>query len=296
MGAQLFSTCMISACLFLPCILNASTSAEVCQKPRSDSQLSIAFYNHEETPLGTTGGTSNLENFSTDLLYNTNSGWIFGFGHRTTVLNIDGLDLQTNGYLHTFFFPVHRLSESDGRSFRFSIAPALSGSSNVTKDPDEYSNDALQLLAALIWERQLRDHWALSFGICGDHRFGEYQVYPAVSATWQPHRSWSVEFGFPRSQLRFQLSKAVASVLRIEPNGNEWYVKDKSLQKSSQLLYEAYIFAWDIRWRAHEHLMVSASLGREFDRHYDLTLLDDSVVRLPGDAATRIGVALAWIF
>ena len=42
--------------------------------------------------------------------------------------------------------------------------------------------------------------------------------------------------------------------------------------------------------------MLSASVGREFDRHYELTLLDDSEVRLPGDAATRIGVALAWIF
>ena len=295
-SAPLVRICLISVGLFLPCVSNASTSAEICQALKPESHLSIAYYVHEESPLGTTSGTSNLENFSTDFLYNTNSKWAFGIGHRTTILNIDGLDLQTNGYLHTFFFPIHRFSKSDNKTFRFSIAPTLSGSSNVVKDPDEYSADALQLLAALIWERQLHERWTLSYGICGDHRFGDYQIYPAVSASWQLHPSWSLEFGFPRSQLTFQASKSLTSVLRIEPNGNEWYVKDKSLQKDSQLLYEAYLLEWAFNWRAHEHLMLSASVGREFDRHYELTLLDDSEVRLPGDAATRIGVALAWIF
>ena len=85
-------------------------------------------------------------------------------------------------------------------------------------------------------------------------------------------------------------------VLRIEPNGNKWYVKDKSLQTYSQLLYEAYLLEWALNWRAHEHFMVSASIGREFDRHYELALLDEGVVRLPGDDTTRIGVALAWVF
>jgi len=295
-SAPLVRICLISVGLYLPCVSNASTSAQICQALKSESHLSIAYYVHEESPLGTTSGTSNLENFSTNFLYNTNSNWAFGLGHRTTILNVDGLDLQTNGYLHTFFLPIHRLSKSDNKTFRFSIAPALSGSSNVVKDPDEYSADAVQLLAALIWERQLDEHRTLSYGICGDHRFGDYQIYPAVSASWQPHPSWSLEFGFPRSQLTFQASKSLTSVLRIEPNGNEWHVKDKSLQKDSQLLYEAYLLEWAFNWRAHEHLMLSASVGREFDRHYELTLLDDSEVRLPGDAATRIGVALAWIF
>ena len=295
-NALLVRTCLISASLLLPCVSNAATSAEVCQEPKSESHLSVAYYGHEKSPLGTSGGTTNLENFSTDLLFNTSNKWAYGFGHRTTILDVDGLDLQTNGYLHTFFFPIHRLSNSDSRSFRFSIAPALSGSSNVVKSPDEYSADALQLLAALIWARPLDERWTLSYGICGDHRFGDYQIYPAVSASWQPHPSWSLEFGFPRSQLTFQASKSLTSVLRIEPNGNEWHVKDKSLQKDSQLLYEAYLLEWAFNWRAHEHLMLSASVGREFDRHYELTLLDDSEVRLPGDAATRIGVALAWIF
>lgn len=296
MNSHLVRTFLISVSLLSPCLSDAATSAEICHDPGSESRLAIAYYDHEQSRLGTSGGTSDLENFSTDLLYNTTSRWAYGFGHRTTVLNVEGLDLQTNGYLHTLFFPVHKLSKSDDGTFRFSIAPALSGSSNVIKDPGEYSADALQLLAALIWERPLNERWSFSFGICGDHRFGDYQVYPVVGASWQPHPSWNLEIGFPRSQLAIQVSNSVAAVIRIEPNGNEWYVKDNSLQKDSQLLYEAYVLEWELTWRTREHLMLSASIGREFDRHYDLTLLDESVVRLPADAATRIGVAFAWIW
>lgn len=294
-SAPLVRACLASVSLFLPCVSGASTSAEICHDPGSESRLSIAYYSHDTSPLGTSGGTSELENFSTDLLFNSSNEWAYGIGHRTTILNVDGLDLQTNGYLHTFFLPIHKIRDSDNRSFRFSIAPALSGSSNITKDPDEYSSDALQLLAALIWARPLNERWAFSYGICGDHRFGNYLVYPAVSASWQPHPSWSVEFGFPRSRLTFQVSKSLASVLQIEPNGNKWYVKDNSLQRESQLLYEAYVLEWALNWRAHEHFIVSASIGREFDRHYELTLLDEGVVRLPGDDTTRIGIAFAWI-
>jgi hypothetical protein len=292
----LIRTCLIGVGLFLPCVSIAFTNAQVCHALALESHLSIAYYDHERTRLGTGGGTSKSEDFGTDLLYHARGDWSYGFGHRTTVLNVDGLDLQTNGYLHTFFLPVHRLSESNGRRFRFTIAPALSGSSNVVKNPDEYSSNALQMLVALVWERPLRDRWALSYGICGDHSFGDYRVYPAVSANWQPHPRWSVEFGFPRSQLTVRLSKSVASVLRIAPNGNEWYIKDKSLRRNSQLVYEAYLFEWAFKWRAHENFMLAASVGRELDRDYDLALLDENVVRLPGDDATRVGVALAWIF
>lgn len=72
---------------------------------------------------------SNRQNFSTDLLFNVNDNWRLGLGHRSEILNVDRLELQTNSYLHTFFVPVHWLSQSDKASVRFSIAPALSASS-----------------------------------------------------------------------------------------------------------------------------------------------------------------------
>ena len=257
---------------------------------------SIAFYNHEKSLIERSIGETNQENANFDLLFKLNNNWAFGAGHRYTILNIDPLPLQTNGYLHTFFLPLHRQSQSDRKSFRVSIAPALAASSNVMKSPSEYKADAFQLLAALVWSRQLSDRVNLRYGVCGDHRFGSYEIYPLVSVDWQPHADWTIELGFPTSQLTYQVSRSLTSSLRIAPDGNEWFIKDRGLQKQSHVVYEARVLEWAFNWQAHEHFTLTASVGRQFHNRIEMTLLDDSRVRLRSASVTRIGAVLVWRF
>ena len=273
-----------------------STSVDICQEPAKQSHLSIAYYRNETTSFDGYLGELDREDFSSDLLFKLNDSWSIGGGHRSAILDVAPLQPQTNGYLHTFFMPVHRLSQSDKKSFRFSFAPALSASSNVTSDLDEYTSDALQLLAAVVWDKRTSDSVSWRYGICGDHRLGGFKVYPLLSVNWQPHPDWLIEFGFPTSQLSHQMKDSLSWYLRIAPNGNEWYVKDESLEKHSQLVYEAYVLEWMINWRANERLMLTASVGWEFQSEYEMTLLDESRVRLSSDSAARLGVALAWYF
>ena len=289
-------SCLAGICLCLSCFSNSLASVDICQQPTAYSHLSIAFYNHEKSLIERSIGETSQENANFDLLFKLNNNWAFGAGHRYTILNIDPLPLQTNGYLHTFFLPLHRQSQSDRKSFRVSIAPALSASSNVMKSPSEYSADAFQLLAALVWSRQLSDRVNLRYGVCGDHRFGSYEIYPLVSVDWQPHADWTIELGLPTSQLTYQVSRSLTSSLRIAPDGNEWFIKDKGLQKQSQVVYEARMLEWALNWQAHEHFMMTASVGRQFHNRYEMTLLDDSRVRLRSDSVTRIGATLEWRF
>lgn len=262
----------------------------------AETHLTIAYYEQEKSSFEGGRGATNRDDYSTDLLLMSNKKWAFGFGHRSTILNVADPALQTNGYLHTFFLPVHRTSHSDSKSFRLSVAPALSGSSNVTKNPDEYTRDAFQLLAAMVWSSRVSDQLGLSYGICGDHRLGGYQVYPVINFDWQLRPDLRIELGFPTSQLSYEVTKRFNFLVRISPNGNEWYVKSENLEKSSKLVYEAYLLEWAFNWRLHQHFMFTASVGRDFDGQYEMTLLDDSRVRLSIDPATRVGVALAWFF
>ncbi len=294
-------SCLAGVCLSLSCVSSSLASVDICQQPTAYSHLSIAFYNHEKSLIEKSLiersiGETNQENAKFDLLLKLNDIWAIGAGHRYTVLNVDRLQLQTNGHLHTFFLPLHRQTQSDRKSFRFSIAPALSASSNVMKSPDEYKTDAFQLLTALVWSRQLSDRVDLRYGVCGDHRFGHYEIYPLVSVDWRPHADWTVELGFPTSQLTYQVSTNLTSSLQITPDGNEWFIKDKALAKQSQVVYEARLLEWAFNWQAHKHLMITASVGRQFHNRYEMTLLDDSRVRLRSDSVTRIGAALAWRF
>lgn len=296
MNAPLFWTCLSCVNLCLPCVAHSSSNVDICQEPTTESHLAIAYYDQEQSTLESGPGETNLELYGTDMLFRPHDAWRLGFGHRSMILNVDRLELQTNGYLHTFFLPVLRLSRSSNEGFRFSFAPALSASSNVTSDPDEFSSDAMQVLAAVVWNKRVSDRLNLYYGVCGDHRFGDYQVYPVINVGWKIHPDWIIEIGFPMSQIIHTVSESLTSRLRIAPNGNEWYVKDKSLTKHSQLVYEAYLLDWTFDWRAHENFMLTASIGREFDSRYEMTLLNDDRVRLTSDPATRVGVALAWYF
>lgn len=293
-GASQFRACLCGATLCLPCVANGSTSVDICQEPVAESHLAIAYYDQENSSFERGRGATDRVNYSTDFLLAVSEQWNLGFGHRSTILNVDDPELQTNGYLHTFFFPVHRTRHSDSKSFRISIAPALSGSSNVTKDPNEYTNHAFQLLAAIVWSRQVSDQLGLSYGICGDYRLGGYQAYPVISFKWQPHPDWTIELGFPTSKLSYEVTKRFNFSLSVSPDGNEWYVKNKSLEKSSKLVYEAYVLELAFTWRLRQRFMFTTNIGRVFDGRYDMTLLDNSRVRLSSDSATRIGVALAW--
>ena len=296
LSIDLVRNCLTGMCLSLFCFSNSLAGVDICRQPTVYSQLSIAYYKHEKSSFESGIGETKQENVNFDLLFKLNDNWAFGAGHRYTILNVEPLELQTNGHLHTFFLLLHRQSQSDRKSFRFSIAPALSASSNVMRNPGEYQVDALQLLAALVWSRQLSDRMSLRYGVCGDHRFGRYEIYPLISVAWQPHADWTVELGFPASQLTYRVSASLTSSLRIAPDGNEWYVRDKSLQKRSRLVYEARMLEWAFNWQAHEHIVMTASVGRQFHNRYEMTLLDDSRVRLSSDAVTRIGAALAWRF
>jgi len=283
-------------CLCFTCVTNSLAAVDICQEPAADSHLSFAYYQHEKSSIGRGPGETRQENHNIDLQIRSNDKWAFGAGHQYTILNADQLDLQTNGHLHTFFLPMHRMSQAGRKAFRFSIAPALSASSNVMKDPDQYDADALQLLAALVWSREVSDQVGVRYGICGDHRFGRYRIYPLISVDLQPHPDWMIELGFPVSRLGYQISKSLASLLRAGPDGNEWHVSDRSLERKSQLVYEAFIFEWALIWQAHEHFVLTASVGSQFHNRFEMTLLNDSRERFSGETVTRIGAAITWNF
>lgn len=288
---------MACLCVGLAAPISASASVDICSDPRMQSRLSFEFVSFEESSFDEVDGTAELRYNNYDLLFSTASEkYLFGAAHRYNKFDVNTIQPETNGHLHTLFFPFHVVSGDDGRNFRFSVAPAISGSSNVTNRPDEYTSDAVQILAAFVWGRRIDETVGLRIGICGDHRFGKYQVYPAASVLWQPHPRWNIQLGFPNSKLAYQISGSWSSEIRIAPDGNQWYVLDDSRTSSSQFVYEAYAIDWSINWQFLERYMVTASVGQQLHNRYEFTLLDQSRVRLSGDSFSRIGFALEWQF
>ena len=282
-------------CLAFPSDVRAS--ADVCEDPDRYSHLSFDLNEHSDSKIEQGPASVGLKTRNVDLQFKTKGDkLLFGIGHRYSIFDVDPLQPATNGHLHTYFLPLHKLTGDDNRSFRFSIAPALSLSSNVGDELNEYKDDAFQFLAALIWGRRVSDRVSLRYGICGDHRFGDYQVYPSISMQWQIHPDWNLQLGFPTSQLSYQVAPKLLSMMRIAPDGNEWFVLDKTSTNNSQFVYEAYALEWTFDWTLSESFIISASIGRQFHNRFEMTLLDQTRVRLSGDAVTRVGAGVEWRF
>jgi hypothetical protein len=116
----------------------------------------------------------------------------------------------------------------------------------------------------------------LRYGVCGDHRFGSYKLYPSITVGWQPRTDLTIEVGFPTTRLTYRALPNSSLSLRFAPYGNEWHVKSKDMEKQSQLVFEASLVECTITWQARKQLTVTASVGRILHGQYDVTLLDDT--------------------
>ena len=297
MISRQFPFLCMSLCLYLFCIQGSLAGVDICRTPIAYSHLTTKIISHNESAIERNLGDTEQENYNLDLMINSaDHSLLFGFGHHYSIIDISTLDPQTNGHLHTFFLPLHWISHNDVRSFRFSVAPALSASSNVMKNPGQYTADAFQLLAALVWDRRLSDRVSLLYGLCGDHRFGNYRIYPLIGVHWQFNPLWTFELGYPTSQLRYQFSAGSTSSLQITPDGNEWYILDKDLSQHSQFVYQSYALEWSFDWQLGAKLTLTTSVGRQLHNRYEMTLRDGSRVRLAGESATRFAARLRWHF
>lgn len=280
--------------------LSATTAAahtvDVCSEPPAGSWLSLAYYDQRSAALEGSGGTTNRDDYGIDLLVDLGRGWRLGGGYRGTALHVSRLPLQTNGYLHTLYFPVQRVTEFESGSLRIGVAPAVATSSNVFSDPGRYTHEDFQLPAAFVWSRQVSGQHTMSVGVCADRRFGEHRVYPVLLADWRIGPRWRLELGFPESGLTFAPSGRISLRLRIGPNGHAWRVRNRSLTKRSTLVYEADRLDASIEWRAGEHLRIGAIVGVDMRARYEMPLADDRRERYATDAPGHIGVRIAWQF
>ncbi len=224
-----------------------------------------------------------------------NRHWLAGIGHEYTVLEFDRLSLpqpQSNGDLHSLYAPVHWLYPG----FRFSLAPAISVSSNGLKHPGKLNGDALQMWLAL--ERSHRVSAALTWllGVCADHRFGHYQGYPVAGLLWHPGERWSVRLAYPDASVRFRASPRVSLALTINPDGNEWHVLDSRLEHRSTFLREAWRIELQLNWKMTQSLTLTAGLGRSLEPQLHMSLEDNRRLEMDLENDSYGALALHWSF
>lgn len=279
------------------CDAFGQAAVEVCHQPAVRPEISVEFSRHQVAQIDPQPGTTRQQHRNLDALARVGSARLsFGYGHRYTLFDFAGVSPQTNAHLHTSYFPLHWSDGSQAQNFRLSVAPALSASSNLIGRPRQYKGETLHWLFALAWQRELDGRTTLRYGVCGDLRFGGYEVYPQAAIEWTPAPDWLFELGFPRSRLRYRLTDALTSTLQVAPDGNEWQVMNRERSERSNFRYEAYALDWTFEWQALSRIAVRMSVGTNLRNRLELTLVDGQRVYLSTESVLNFGLGMRWRF
>ncbi len=196
--------------------------------------------------------------------------------HNYTPLNTSGLLEPVHSHLHKFGTLVQLYAQlTRGRIF-LGFNPAISASSNVMKDPEQYNRKALQLAGSIHYESALSNNLTSLFGLCSDNRFGFKRLYPKVGVHWKPTTNWHLVLGYPDSRLQQDLSKRISWIASAEPVGNNWYVLDKQKKFDSNYVYRAYRLRLGLEWKTVDSLSLHFWISRRYSQRYRLAFLQEN--------------------
>lgn len=221
-----------------------------------------------------------------------------GFAHEYSIIDIEpasprGPEPAGNSHLHhmRLTLDVSHLMPGDTR---LQVQPALAVSSNQLKHPDRLREQGLQLNAGLSRHFDAGEHARWRVGLCADHRFGDYRLYPTLA--WQlKTQNWHLSLGLPDSEARLRLSPTLETAVSIGPEGNRWRIHDET-QGYSWFRHRAWQLGWSLDWRPVKQLGLGFSVRKLYDNRLDFRLENGHDLRVRSDSPLQMELSLSWYF
>ena len=223
-------------------------------------------------------------------------GFAIGYSHQYDSLDIDleGDETLSNGHHHTIALPLHWHREiSGGDMMTLSLAPAISVSSNVLKDPGLVDNGAVQLWGSALYrigEGSL--DWLL--GINHDYRFGDSKVYPVAGGEWA-NETTTVRLTYPDIMANWRPAERWSFEASVSPDGNLWRVWDRDKIIDSDFRREAWRAELRLLYRLPRGWRIGFTAGHTWDTAWKFKASTPGVVRSDGENQSFIGAYVGWL-
>ena len=213
-----------------------------------------------------------------------------GFNFQYTIVDLESINAQSNGHLHTWDFPFEgRLSKADSMLF-YTMTPALSVSSNALKNPELIDSDSLQLYAGLVYKKHFSPGNAWFLGFNSDHRFGPHKTYPVVGVCMSPASDWILQLALPDFSILKIFNRGLSLKLFANPIGNQWHVFSKDLTQESDFTYNAIAIGLSAQWRINTSVVVSLDIENQTNRQLSFVLEDNTFINTK--AGSSMGLIL----
>lgn len=219
-----------------------------------------------------------------------------GVEFEYTILDFESLTAMTNGHLHTWSLPLNWRVNHPGYELVYNVKPAISVSSNVLRDPDLADRQSLQLNASFVYRSEVSSGLDWLAGLGGDHRFGEYRLYPMAGFIWRFNGDWEIQLAYPDTIIQKEISEQINLSFFAGPRGNQWHVFSKDKTQNSDVTYEDIVIGLSAIWQPHRVFKVTLDIESHTGRALELALEDGTVVRPDVDPSSGIIISGELIF
>lgn len=202
--------------------------------------------------------------------------------------------LQTNGDVHQLSGRWQWRQETARSGWSVALAPLLSVSSNLLKEPGEIGSDAWQVHAYGEYQQALNQQWRFLLGGCVDDRFGRYRFYPSGGVIWQPRPELRLRLAFPDSRVDLDLTPRWRLYLSASPNGGIWQVHNEELDNLSRFRYRSLRLTAGALWELHPQWQIGLEWGADLQRKFYFRRTDGSAGRAAADSAQFAALRLVW--
>lgn len=288
-------------CAFAFCLFAGAAFASPCLPPAREPALRLALESGGAEPFAHVSGNElRLQRRSVALQPGTRGeGLKIGYAHDYAIYDFQtpapsgpaSLQPLTNGHLHRLSLPMD-VSAALPADWDLRLQPALAVSSNFLKEPDRIGLEALQFNVALMKNFALQAGASWQAGICADHRFGEYRLYPSLAWLWRAG-DWRVRLGWPDSEIRRRLGRDFSTALSLSPAGERWRVHHET-GGDSWFSHEAWQARWSLEWRPRQSLGLELSAARLSGSRYDFSLAGGEAFRGKTSSPLQLGMSLIW--
>ena len=158
--------------------------------------------------------------------------------------------------------------------------------------------DHIGLNGSILGRRLWRNGGFWQYGLTVDRSFGDYDVRPVLGMGFQASKRTWVELGFPKINVKHQLSSGLASYFVIKPAGGVWKEEIKTATASKEV--NLHYSSWQMGVGADFHWRESMWLGAEFGqlRNRRIRANDATAAMIKGtpgqDRYWRIGASLKF--
>ena len=219
------------------------------------------------------------------------------FNFQYTIASFDdSVQPMTNGHLHSWDFPVSWREKDTDYTLAYYLAPVISVSSNILKNPDLLDREGIQLWTGMVYKKNIDRQSAWLLGYRSDHRFGPYRIYPVAGFCWQPNANWKLQLVLPDFSIRRFFSNGINIRLFAEPDGNKWHVFSKDTTRSSDFIYNAIVTGLSLEWRINPTVRLEFSVVEHLRRRFSFTLEDGTWVDTGARSGTGLTASIGVLF